>query len=494
MTDRDPLAALRDALGALRAGAGGPTYRMIADHAARHAERISTSGIGNLLSGATTPRSGSVLAFAAGCWSYAKARGLELTEQQLDRRYWLGLVDAVQAAGAVEPDPGPVDGFDDRYHPGPAWNRIAGLIRALPAPLTPDQFARLLWDAMDDIGPLTVATTYELLPLLSTLDTMYVPPGSMPRALALVEYVAVTQPAGVRAGLQRLVDELAADSRVAPEEAAAVRERAGRQRQDPSPVSVFLKVEPSDGPGYGLTAWLYRPDSVITFKREAPERYSPAELRGAVEGLISEIGPLVRGVELGQLTFEFVLPWNLLGEIVEWWRLDDGRPIGSRSPVVVRSLERMRDPWAAGEWRRRSDLLHRADSGRAEELVVTGSFRQGRHGLRRHSAAYLAADGPYVAPASWRDDHPLLTALKDGLPVAVWQRGDGDPQWLVELVQSTVTDAGLDRLPSEVLRLRSDGPPHDDAAVSICLLWDDYHRQPESISSLTLPSIQGDDR
>src|SRR5690606_12954201 len=129
----------------------------------------------------------------------------------------------------------------------------------------------------------------------------------------------------------------------------------------------------------------------------------------------------------------------------------------------------------------------------AAEFVVTGSIRHGRHGLRRHSAAYLAADGPYVAPPSWRDDHPLLTALKDGLPVAVWQRDGGDPQWLVELVHGTVTDAGLSRLPTEVLRLRSDDP-QDGAAVSICLLWDDYHRQPESVSSLTLPSIQGEDR
>ncbi|MFF5226090.1 hypothetical protein [Dactylosporangium sp. NPDC000521] len=494
MTDHDPLRALCDALNALRAAAGGPTYRMIVEHAGRAGEQISHSGVGNLLGGATTPRQSTVTAFVAGCWSYARGKRQPLTDEQLDRDYWARLIEAARATSSAGPELGAADTFDDRYHPAPAWDRIAELVSALPAALTPDQLVRLLWDAMDDIGPLTVATTYELLPLLRTLDTMYVPAGCMPPALALLEYVAVTQPAPVRRGLQRLIDELTADSRVTPDEAAGVRERAGRGRRELSPVSVFLKVEPSDGGRYGLTAWLYRPGSVITFKREAPERYDATQLRGAVEGLISEVGPLVRGVELGRLTFEFVLPWNLLGEVVEWWRLDDGRPIGSRSPVVVRSLERMRDPWAAGEWRRRSELLHRPDLGQAGEFVVTGSIRHGRHGLRRDSAAYLAADGPYVAPASWRDDHPLLAALKDGLPVAVWQRDGGDPQWLVELVHGTVTDAGLDRLPTEVLRLRSDGPPQDGSAVSVCLLWDDYHRQPESVSSLTLPSIEGEDR
>ena len=56
----------------------------------------------------------------------------------------------------------------------------------------------------------------------------------------------------------------------------------------------------------------------------------------------------------------------------------------------------------------------------------------------------------------------------------------------MELIQAAVADSGLHQLPAEVLRLRSGG-----TALSICLLWDDYHRQPESVASLAQPTVLG---
>jgi hypothetical protein len=304
--------------------------------------------------------------------------------------------------------------------------------------------------------------------------------------LVLLEYFAAAQDDAVRQKIQRLVDELGESTGASVSEVIRIRERAAAPVSDDVPVSVFVKAEGTGDPGYRLTAWLYRSDKPLTFKYEADGCFSASQLRTAVEDLIAEVAPLARGLPLEQLQFEFALPWNLLGEAVERWRLGDGRPIGTLSPVLVRSVDRMHDPWATAQWQRRSGLLPRCDLG-TDQMVAAGSAEHGRYDLGEHTVC-LAAHGPYLPPPSWQDEDPLLAAIKDGLPAALWHREGGDLRQLVELIYKTVTDSGLLQLPAALHQLRRAHATAGESASSICLLWDDYYRQPEPPTGLSWPS------
>src|SRR5262249_18831131 len=170
--------------------------------------------------------------------------------------------------------------------------------------------------------------------------------------------------------------------------------------------------------------------------------------------LIAEVGPLLRATGPNQLTFEFVLPWNLLAEGVETWCLDDGREIGNRSPVVVRSLDRLLDAWTSSEWERRSGMLR--DSAVQPDELVQALGEQPPY-QPSPNVACVAIGTKYVPPASWDTEHHLLTSLKEGVPVAIWYREGHNPQPLVDLLRDAARRGGIDPVPLEILRLRREG-------------------------------------
>ncbi len=496
MTDSGPLEFLFEEIDALHRAAGAPSYERIKTYANIDGRRISTSSMSNLAKRSTNPRLDTVLGFVAGCEGYARNKRIQIPARLCDHVRWAELVDAAarKRGGDADASSNSLLDVDENFLPPQAWGRIHQLISSLRVSIGEDDLRRLLWSAVDEIGPLRIDGPCEFLSLLHTLDTRFVPRGSPSPTLVLLEYFAATQHIAVCRRIQLLVDQLSASTGVAVSEVNRIRKLATAPfpEEDKDPASLFVKVDGSACPSYRLAAWLYRSDKPLTFKYEVGGSYDVSQLRTAVEDLISQLAPLARGLSLAQLQFEFALPWNLLGEAVEQWRLGDGRPIGALSPVVVRSADRMQDPWAAAQWQRRSGLLPRCDLD-IDELVGIGTIEHGRYRLGEHTVC-LAGHGPYSAPPSWQDEDPLLAAIKDGLPAALWHRNGGDRRELVDLIHKTVTDMGLLQLPTALQRVRSAQPTVGESALAMCLLWDDYYRQPEPFVSLSWPVPATGDR
>ncbi|MEV6964488.1 hypothetical protein AB0M47_05175 [Hamadaea sp. NPDC051192] len=495
MTKSDPLDLLFEEINALHRAAGEPSYERIKAYANIDGRRISTSSMSNLAKRTTKPRLDTVLGFVTGCEGYASSRRTELPAGVCHPARWTKMVEAAAGKSGTGGDAaaGSQPSLGENFLSQLAWGKVHQLISTLPSPVGEDHVRRLLWAAVDDIGPLAFEGPCRLESVLRALDTGFVPAGSLSPALVLLEYLAATQHVAVRQRIRLLVDELAASTGVPVSEVNQIRTRAAEPFAEVDPVSLFVKVDGDSELGYHVTAWLYRPDKPLTFKYEADGCYSVAQLRVAVEALIAAIAPIARGISLTQLQFEFALPWNLLAHAVEQWRLSDGRPIGTVSRVVVRSVDRMQDPWAAAQWQRRSRLLPRCDLG-AEELVVEGTVGQGNYDLREQTVC-LAAHGPYLAPLNWQDDDPLLAAIKDGLPSALWYRDGGDRHQLVDLVYDTVMKGGPVLLPAALQRFRSAHRSGAASASSICLLFDDFYQQPEPLAGLSWPSrgAEGED-
>ncbi|WP_269216087.1 VMAP-C domain-containing protein [Longispora fulva] len=85
------------------------------------------------------------------------------------------------------------------------------------------------------------------------------------------------------------------------------------------------------------------------------------ELPGKLSELLRELASASLEA-LGELTIEFVLPDELLSHPVDQWEVTPmgfSRELGMEYPVVVRSLERVRNSLTRGRWRRRWSWLQR---------------------------------------------------------------------------------------------------------------------------------------
>lgn len=476
MTDRDLLWAFRAELRELKAAVGDPSYTVIKRYAELRREKISIGALSELLGDKPTiPRPDTVMAFVEGCCGFATARRISLPEPARDRRYWTSKIAAIIASRrqkrAALSLPFALADSDETFLSPRDWERIAEMISGLPEPVTEDRLVQLLWSAADDIAPLYLETSQGLFALLQQLDGRWARPGSMRPSLIVLEYLAAAQRPFAASGIRALVDELAAAAGIPRAELDKVRRRAVAPPDEPGPASLLIKVVPVEAEAYSTTIWLYRDGVPISFKQESPG-CAAAQLRSVVEAAIAAIGPFVRGAPLDRLTFEFAMPWNMLDEVVERWCLSNGQAIGELCPVVIRSLERMEDPFMEFEWKRRSSALR--DGGDPADLIAQEPARSGRYPLRPETVL-LAADGPYKAPPAWQDGtNAILAALKSGIPAVAWLRDGGDRCELTDLLDCVDGPDGLSGLPFALLERRRS----ETAAPSICLVWDDYHRQP----------------
>lgn len=161
------------------------------------------------------------------------------------------------------------------------------------------------------------------------------------------------------------------------------------------------------------------------------------ELPGAVERLIEEAEE--KWADLRQpVILEFILPWELLNEPVEWWSKESGSeaptPLVMDYPVVVRSIERLQRaawhrPWHH-KWRqlreRPADSHSHWSSPAEDEAYFFHLERELKED--RHAVCLVLSQPPGDDSGTGRRE--ILAGLRAGVPAMIWHRSDcADPKF-----------------------------------------------------------------
>ncbi len=210
--------------------------------------------------------------------------------------------------------------------------------------------------------------------------------------------------------------------------------------------------------------------------------------------------------DAGDLTVEFILPHDLLGHPVDQWQTGAQgesypfiqRRLGVEYPVVVRSLERLRDRRVRNRWRQKWEWLrengHAVDVGAVRWLKQPGQIRpealmsELMHDAKPVCLVLMFPPGPTAELGG----QELAAGLHAGVPVVAWCRDGGDPGVFESEVTRFLSASGLAGLPQLALRLRQEavrqGQPTDHVGLHLTLLWDDADRLPERDARLAAPA------
>ncbi|MEV4139400.1 hypothetical protein AB0J72_45470 [Dactylosporangium sp. NPDC049742] len=453
-------------------------------------------------------------------------------ESPIARTHMLAMIRACHDAGGFE-------GIKflhravDLHRPGAAADRLAALVEecetqasilstderaelerllgVLPPP-APAQLQILVQRALGTRVPGTVGAARTVAETFGALEGATWPPGGphplVMFALCLADEQLARPARALLTWTERVATRIGCDP-------TAVREALHglRAARDEIPADAFLIVKIDDRvfpDGYQLSAWWYRSDGGMSAKVEdaAPCRRDQLDARG--EDLLERTSQFLTA-GFGELTIEFLVPHQLLGHPFDGWRIAVGQPgqrrIGICYPVVIRSLDRLRDRWSHGDWRRRWQRLSadpcsaasvqwlRPGTGTqpapdADDIVETAHGEPFLQALRRREQLVcVGLTYPYVHA----QEAGLAFAIHAGVPAAVWRRDDGAVAPLRQAVSGFVATGTLAALPERVLGLRQAAVESDVAAVrEVSLVWDDPERLPELQASLRGPSVAGD--
>ncbi|MFE1753784.1 VMAP-C domain-containing protein [Streptomyces anandii] len=210
----------------------------------------------------------------------------------------------------------------------------------------------------------------------------------------------------------------------------------------------------------------------------------PAEVESLIEQTEERWSDLRQPVVL-----EFILPWELLAEPVEWWHKESDSaspyPLVMDYAVLIRSLERLRRaawhrPWH-NKWRRLKETP--ADAHSYWNRPGSSHFHLERELKEDEYAVCLVLSEPpgTDSPTSRRE---YVAGLRAGVPAMIWHRGDCSDPAFKEAVADIVQDRGLAGLLERTGRWRKEalaiGPEGWDNHVGrhLAILLDDPERRP----------------
>ncbi|GGS76398.1 hypothetical protein GCM10010206_43460 [Streptomyces cinerochromogenes] len=332
---------------------------------------------------------------------------------------------------------------------------------------------------------------------------------------------------GTRPAIHRFLQLLAQD---VPEPAAsALLEVAGGPlpasvpRLRPVEIIVQLRLEevdaaPSETPRYQVHGAFYSHeegslrelDSWIDHRKVTEE-----ELLQHGSSLLSGWGDLAYEIRdyRTRVRFEFLLPWSLLDHAVDLWTVTP-YVLGHQYPVVVRSLDRHKNFWMHGMWRRRWDELaaqgcppppasatdhiawmtHLTDRSvpaggtRRFPSLRFSSVGEVTEWLKAHASLACVGVGFAYGHPDALAQQAIEEAVAKGIPVLVWRRDDGDPCELDTALRGRALSR-IDELPvgTQSLREAAETRPANDLGRHITLLWDD----PNCVAQLQHGMYQG---
>jgi transcriptional regulator with XRE-family HTH domain len=265
---------------------------------------------------------------------------------------------------------------------------------------------------------------------------------------------------------------------------------AGPPQASKAYLIIQLEPEPLDAELYEMQYWR---QWAIDWQPESGEDFV-----GALPDVRRRVAELVLDAESGWaadadgITLEFVLPRELLDLPVDQWWLDTDEPLGLNYPIVVRSLERMRNRQWHREWRRRwAQLGAQAAEHRLAPVVRPAigdptELRQLTAELAiDHKLTVLALDS--APPAGGPE---VLAALRAGVPVIVWNREPLASDAFAQDDLRQLFDPEQDpRENVRIMRVKAYGSqdPRRHVGSHLTVLWDDPYRLVVSAGEQTTP-------
>lgn len=204
---------------------------------------------------------------------------------------------------------------------------------------------------------------------------------------------------------------------------------------------------------------------------------------------------LAEGVEdtAEEQVLELILPRCLITHSVDQWHVDQVLPsaLGTTSPLVLRSFDRLSDPGLHIEWARNWRWLKAHGRG-----AGIGAIREiDSHDLASVQAlrGALLQQGPPAAvlmleplPVSEVLTVDAFTAgLRGGAPIMVWSRERHAAEGVAEVVRAASAQDVLG-LPEQVFNFRLQALDDTNGAVGgahVSLVFDDFDRIPEKFRS-----------
>jgi hypothetical protein len=345
----------------------------------------------------------------------------------------------------------------------------------------------LWYAATDDVAPLPAERTDTLVAAFDQLTTLNIRSDGLPPAIAFVELAACRAPGQLAAQL-RTWTEAQAERIGLGTELGELRRSAATNPPPPAvpPPCLVVQIEEHAirSGHYLLSHWIQRRPGAWHPVRGDVRTVRWDEAEEAVEALVNQAEE-AWGDEPGHVALEFVLPIALLNEAVDWWRSGgaDTVPFCVDYPVVVRSLERMRDLSRRRVWLNRWTALLKAPSLNVHSaLGYTGDPGTWNVQLHRDLAlsTVILGEPPQAAQAA-HGGH-LWMALTAGVPVILWDRRKRSSFEFTQLANELIGDPPM-TLAGRVQRLRQTAASLNGAAATdehpgrhIALLWDDPTR------------------
>jgi vWA-MoxR associated protein C-terminal domain/vWA-MoxR associated protein middle region 0 len=389
------------------------------------------------------------------------------------------------------PDPEPLLEHDER-------NRLYRLVSGL----RPATVATMYQEAVAPFGPRLATDPDDLAAVVRDLEDAITAPGGLHPLIRFLEMLAEEVHGPVATALRECVDHIARRLRVARLDIERLRSAvsAARPAQRRSYVIVQLQEDGVDRDRFLMSVWLRPDDGVAEVLHLDEQPHLLHELPDLLDDLLSRI-PELASRTFGGLVMEFVLPRQLLCLEVDQWRIavKVGLPrrLGIDQPVVVRSLDRIRDPRLHYEWRRKWNWLQR--NGHVAEPEAVRWLQQGGHAdLEALMAELMEHETPVCLVLPFRPaveqspgQDPVLAGILAGIPVMLIFRAEQDAE-RVEAELKPLLEQGLLALPEVVLQIRrkavGQGPASDHPGRHLTLLWDDPNRIPQQHTRLKAPA------
>ncbi|MBW6437192.1 hypothetical protein KZ829_25995 [Actinoplanes hulinensis] len=345
------------------------------------------------------------------------------------------------------------------------------------------EVALIVWSALGHVGRMELAASQDLHTMIDLLDRRICPGESMPDVLTFLEHLAVYEGLQGRAEhaiLLRLLDDVAKRRNVSETDRRRVQEQAAAAESVTGRVLAYIVLYEEDSL-IRPKALVYRKETKTYFVYQAEAVYE--DWREAAEDALAAAAPLLSHIDHNELRFEIVLSLNLLCEPVDECLLSRDA-IGAYWEVTIRLDERERSALSKRKWQHRSGLLHMQDKARPEQLVrlvdATAVPRREWRDPADEKVAVAIFASQHRPPSTWPARHVILDAIREGVPVLLWLRDDGDVGLLHDRVHATVSAAEPDRLPAEIRAMRTD-------AASVSLVYDDSQVRPIRGRSLRTP-------
>jgi nucleoside phosphorylase len=318
----------------------------------------------------------------------------------------------------------------------------------------------------------------------------------IPPLVAFVEHVAARSPLRLAGQLRAWTDRVARQILHIGDRIPAFRrsveqsleqDKAGGRPPIRPCLLIQIERDGIDSGGCEVRYWIQR-----RARRWDPEPSDPRpttfrELERVLEKAIRHAESTWRDIGDEPVQIEMMLPADLLHLAVEWWHTEldapAAIPLCLDYRVVVRSLDRMRQPHRRRFWNQRWDALwqdpshHRVHRGRSEPDAGLGPWAarlREDHSLTTVVLGSSPEDGP--------GSQELRSALDAGIPVILWDHRPGQMDTEMGALLDALTAEPPEALVDRIHELRKSAgllDPDEQAGHPgrhLAVLWDDPDR------------------